>query len=207
MRYLFLFALFGFLPFNVVLAQGDMTKEVEADTMRWPVPQLDTSWKLEYMPHNNANHNVYVYKDKLYDALFTRTKGWNGGDGVQTTALPDGNVFWSFNDSFYGVATASPERARKSCNFPCKRLATTGCLGQRRATSSGSQTGCSVTTLQEMVTIMLERTFATQRAKRPTRRFAMARLTRPTFIGQATELWSTGSCKSFGLASITAQRT
>ena len=118
MRCLLLLSLFGVLPLSAVHAQGDLTKEVEADTLRWPVPQTDPSWKLEYLPHNNANHNVYVYKDKLYDGLFTRTLGWNGGDGVQTTALPDGNVFWSFNDSFYGRATASTSRIRQSCNFP-----------------------------------------------------------------------------------------
>ena len=101
-----------------LMAQGDLTHEVAADIERWPAPQPDASWKLEYLPHNNANHNVYVYKDKLYDGLFTRTLGWNGGDGVQTTALPDGNVFWSFNDSFYGKATATNSRIRQSCNFP-----------------------------------------------------------------------------------------
>ena len=101
-----------------VHAQGDLTHEVPADTNRWPKPQLASEWKLEYLPHNNANHNVYVYKDKLYDALFTRTLGWNGGDGVQTTALPGGNVFWSFNDSFYGKATSGTTRIRQSCNFP-----------------------------------------------------------------------------------------
>lgn len=113
--------LFGLLLFGLpagTFAQGDQTREVEADTMQWPAPHIDASWQLEYLPHNNANHNVYVYKDKLYDGLFTRTLGWNGGDGVQTTALPDGNVFWSFNDSFYGKATGSASRIRQSCNFP-----------------------------------------------------------------------------------------
>lgn len=113
--------LFGLLLFGLpagTFAQGDLTREVEADTMRWPVPHVEADWQLEYLPHNNANHNVYVYKDKLYDGLFTRTLGWNGGDGVQTTALPDGNVFWSFNDSFYGKATGSASRIRQSCNFP-----------------------------------------------------------------------------------------
>ena len=96
MRYKLLFLFYCLYLFEV-MAQGDLTHEVEADTLRWPIPKPDAGWKLEYMPHNNANHNVYVYKDKLYDNLFTRTLGWNGGDGVQTTALPDGNVFWSFN--------------------------------------------------------------------------------------------------------------
>lgn len=100
------------------LAQGDLTHEVAADADRWPVPELPAEWKLELMAHNNANHNVYVYKDKLYDGLFTRTLGWNGGDGVQTVALPDGNVFWSFNDSFYGRTTAASTRIRQSCSFP-----------------------------------------------------------------------------------------
>lgn len=103
------------LPF-AIQAQ-DLTHHVEADTQKWPVPQVDAEWNLEYLPHNNANHNVYVYKDKLYDALFTRTLGWNGGDGVQTTLLPDGNVFWSFNDSFYG-RVSSTTRARGNCTFP-----------------------------------------------------------------------------------------
>ena len=98
------------------LAQ-DFTHEVPANVEKWPVPSIKSEWKLEYMPHNNANHNVYVYKDKLYDGLFTRTLGWNGGDGVQTTMLPDGNVFWSFNDSFYGRVSAS-NRARGNCTFP-----------------------------------------------------------------------------------------
>ena len=43
--------------------------------------------------------------------------GWNGGDGVLTTLLPDGNAFWSFNDSFYGVVEGET-RARKDCSFP-----------------------------------------------------------------------------------------
>ena len=56
--------LFFICSFSPARAQGDLTREVAADTERWPVPQPDASWKLEYMPHNNANHNVYVYKDK-----------------------------------------------------------------------------------------------------------------------------------------------
>ncbi len=95
----------------------DLTHEVEADTIKWPVPVIDDAWQLTYLPHNNPNKNVYVYKDKLYDGLFTRNLGWNGGDGVQTTLLPDGNLFWTFNDSFYGVVNAST-RARGTCDFP-----------------------------------------------------------------------------------------
>lgn len=64
-------------------------------------PAIDPSWNLVQMPDEGGqNPRVFVYKDKKYDALFTRTLGWNGGDGVLTTALPGGHVFWSFNDSF-----------------------------------------------------------------------------------------------------------
>lgn len=105
------------LAFATLCHSQDLTKEVEADTDRWPVPVVDSSWKLTLMAHNNANKNVYVYKDKLYDGLFTRSLGWNGGDGVETTLLPDGNLFWTFNDSFYGRVNAST-RARGDCNFP-----------------------------------------------------------------------------------------
>lgn len=96
----------------------DLTHEVAADEGRWPAPVVREEWNLELMPHNNANHNVYVFKDKLYDGLFTRTQGWNGGDGVETTLLPDGNIFWSFNDSFYGRVTSSTRARNTSCNFP-----------------------------------------------------------------------------------------
>ena len=98
-------------------ADGDLTREVPADTVQYPVPAIEADWNLVWMPHNCSNKNVYVYKDKLYDDLFTRTLGWNGGDGVQTVALPGGNVFWSFNDSFYGRVNAAT-RVRNDCNFP-----------------------------------------------------------------------------------------
>lgn len=104
--------------FAVLFSEAqDLTHDVEADTLKWPAPVIDSAWKLNYMGHNNANNNVYVYKDKLYDGLFTRSLGWNGGDGVETTLLPDGNLFWTFNDSFYGLTDAYT-RTRKDCNFP-----------------------------------------------------------------------------------------
>lgn len=75
---------------------------------------IDPAWELELM---ETNGYVMAFKDKKYDKLFTRTLGWNGGDGVLTTLLPDGNAFWSFNDSFYGVVEGGT-RARKDCSFP-----------------------------------------------------------------------------------------
>ena len=65
----------------------------------------------------SAYEKVFVYKDKKYDKLFTRTLGWNSGVGAQSTLLPDGNVFGGFNDSYYGVVDAET-RARGNCNIP-----------------------------------------------------------------------------------------
>lgn len=113
------FIILFFLPVLSLQArdENDLTREVPADTVRFPAPVIEEDWNLVWMPHNCSDHNVYVYKDKHYDDLFTRTLGWNGGDGVQTVQLPDGNLFWSFNDSFYGRVT-SGTRARGNCNFP-----------------------------------------------------------------------------------------
>src|SRR5690554_4966862 len=66
-------------------------------------PNINPEWNL--VPIRNIGQNadgVFVYKDNKYNQLFERTTGWNGGDGVLTTELPGGNIFWSFNDSFYG---------------------------------------------------------------------------------------------------------
>ncbi len=66
-------------------------------------PHIEAEWNLEEIGSDLANDNVYAYKDKLYNDLFTRTLGWNGGDGVLTVGLPGGNILWTFNDSFYGT--------------------------------------------------------------------------------------------------------
>ena len=108
---------FAIMPMAVVAQEELMPGEVARDEAKWPEPQIKEEWGLQLMMHNCPNHNVFVYKDKLYDNLFTRTLGWNGGDGVETTLLPDGNVFWSFNDSFYGVVDEDT-RARRSFSFP-----------------------------------------------------------------------------------------
>lgn len=55
------------------------------------------------MPGSTMHKGVRAYSDLKYDRLFTRTRGWNGGDGVLTVGLPNGDVLWTFNDSFYGL--------------------------------------------------------------------------------------------------------
>ena len=77
---------------------------------------IKPTWELELM---ETNGYVMAFKDKKYDKLFTRTLGWNGGDGVLTTLLPDGNAFWSFNDSWYGVVDGeNRSRDGNKVNFP-----------------------------------------------------------------------------------------
>ncbi len=80
-------------------------------------PHIQAEWNLEEIGDGLVGDGVYAYKDKLYNDLFTRTLGWNGGDGVLTVGLPGGHVLWTFNDSFYGVVD-SETRARGNCSFP-----------------------------------------------------------------------------------------
>lgn len=80
-------------------------------------PEVDDDWMLERIEGDVRPGTAYAYKDKKYDELFTRTYGWNGGDGVFTVGLPNGDVFWTFNDSFYGTVN-SRNRSRQSCSFP-----------------------------------------------------------------------------------------
>ena len=96
-------------------------------------PDIKPEWDLELMPDATRSGAAVAYKDWKYNKLFTRTRGWNGGDGVLTVGLPDGSVFWTFNDSFYGRVNAA-DRSRGDCNFPrnCVMLqkATDGVLGE-----------------------------------------------------------------------------
>ena len=96
-------------------------------------PDIKSEWDLELMPDATRPGAALAYKDWKYNKLFTRTRGWNGGDGVLTVGLPDGSVFWTFNDSFYGRVNAA-DRSRGDCNFPRNSVmlqkATDGVLGE-----------------------------------------------------------------------------
>lgn len=93
-------------------------------------------WQLEPMHNSTREGKATAYKDQKYNNLFTRTRGWNGGDGVLTVGLPDGSVLWTFNDSFYGTVNAS-DRSRGSSSFPRNSImvqkATNGTLGETAA--------------------------------------------------------------------------
>lgn len=98
---------------RVTNADGSVEPNAPLDP-DWSVPE---EWQLEAMTNATQGGTSRAYKDLKYNKLFTRTRGWNGGDGVLTVGLPNGDVFWTFNDSFYG--TVNPRtRARLKCNFP-----------------------------------------------------------------------------------------
>lgn len=112
-----LVALAGCNDYNFAAIEYDEDAQNRPQTSA-NAPDIDPSWDLELITNvGQQGANVFVYKDQKYNKLFTRTRGWNGGDGVLTTKLPDGNIFWSFNDSFYG--SVKPEdRSRYNSNFP-----------------------------------------------------------------------------------------
>ena len=67
--------------------------------------------ELEYIGQAYDGDGATVYRDLTYWHLFaSHTKGWNGGDGVYSTTLPDGNSFWSFGDSFFGLVSEMRDR-------------------------------------------------------------------------------------------------
>ena len=84
---------------------------------QWPMPDIKVEWNLEIIPNaGRPASGVQVYKDLKYNKLFTRSRGWNGGDGVLSVGLPNGDVLWTFNDSFYGLV--GKDRTRGQNNFP-----------------------------------------------------------------------------------------
>lgn len=80
-------------------------------------PKLDNSWQLkEVLNIGQHNDNVFVYQDNLYNNLFTRTLGWNGGEIESSMKMPDGSVVFVVRDSYFGTADAKT-RARLSANM------------------------------------------------------------------------------------------
>ncbi|MDF2192304.1 DUF5005 domain-containing protein [Paraflavitalea sp. CAU 1676] len=56
------------------------------------------------------NEKFLVFHDTVYNNYLTRFSGWNGGDGCVSIPLPNGNVVWSFQDSFFGQVTQDRSR-------------------------------------------------------------------------------------------------
>jgi hypothetical protein len=54
--------------------------------------------------------DFYVCRDSTYIKLFTRTKGWTGGDATYSVDLKNGKTLWMFGDSF--IDQVSEDRSR-----------------------------------------------------------------------------------------------
>ncbi|MBR5963263.1 MAG: DUF5005 domain-containing protein [Bacteroidaceae bacterium] len=79
-------------------------------------PVLDAAWKLAPIMNIGQNSDkIFLYRDELYNALFSRTLGWNGGDILSSAALSGNRVLWLARDSYFGVVDAAT-RARLSSN-------------------------------------------------------------------------------------------
>ena len=97
------------LSLTVSLAQADLSDP--------RLEGLDLEYHGETVTKVSAG-KAYVYLDLTYFPLFaSHEKGWLGGDGVYTTTFPDGNSFWSFGDSFFGLATEFRNNGRPT-NLP-----------------------------------------------------------------------------------------
>jgi hypothetical protein len=94
--------------------QTYVVTSADGSTRNWLVDiavQDNTYDSLVFIPNTGQwSDRVMVFHDTLYNSYLTRYSGWNGGDGCVTTLLPNGNLLWSFQDSFFGEVT--PERAR-----------------------------------------------------------------------------------------------
>lgn len=99
---------------TATLCGATLTTWAQADLSDPRLEGLD----LEYQGRAVASADVHVYYDLTYWRLFaSHQKGWLGGDGVYSTTLPDGNVFWSFGDSFFGLGTEFRNNGRPT-NLP-----------------------------------------------------------------------------------------
>ena len=80
-------------------------------------PSVDPSWGLKVVSNNGQfDKRVFVYEDKLYNAMFSTTAGWTGGDIVFSYRMPDNRVVWGARDSFFGVVDAETRARQANAN-------------------------------------------------------------------------------------------
>lgn len=117
--------------YTYVVTSGD------GHTREWLVEvslRDNTYDSLVFIPNTGKwDSRVLVFHDTVYNNYLTRYSGWNGGDGCVTTLLPNNDVLWSFQDSFFGDITA--DRARKDNVF----VRNAGFIEAGRSTSSYHQ--------------------------------------------------------------------
>ncbi|MCX5882456.1 MAG: DUF4185 domain-containing protein [Deltaproteobacteria bacterium] len=52
--------------------------------------------------HETTPDDFAVADDPLWEAVFQRTEGWTGADGINTADLLDGRILWIFGDTWIG---------------------------------------------------------------------------------------------------------
>ena len=53
-------------------------------------------------PDIQSTAGIAAHRESAWEAVFSRTQGWNGGDVAGTVDLGDGRVVWLFGDTFVG---------------------------------------------------------------------------------------------------------
>ena len=97
-------------------AIGYEAPEVDEEVEPTP-PSVDPSWQLKVVSNNGQfDKRVFVYEDRLYNALFSTTKGWTGGDIVFSYRMPDNRVVWGARDSFFGIVDATTRTRQANAN-------------------------------------------------------------------------------------------
>lgn len=104
-------------PVNFAANNNSFTYKVTAKngaTRNWlvQISVMDNIYdSLVLIPNTGEwEQGLMVFHDTVYNNYLTRYSGWNGGDGCVSIPLPNGNVVWSFQDSFFGEVR--PDRAR-----------------------------------------------------------------------------------------------
>lgn len=90
---------------NFLLNNGKYTYRVISESgmvKEWYVEIIYDSHLALIVNKGEWDPNVKVFTDIDYNNFLTRYEGWNGGDGCYSVLLPNGDILWTFQDSFFG---------------------------------------------------------------------------------------------------------
>ncbi|MGQ8335001.1 DUF5005 domain-containing protein [Sunxiuqinia sp. A32] len=98
---------------NFLLDNGKYVYRVISESglvKQWYI-QIIYNSSLVLIPNNGEwDSNVKVYEATEYNDFLTRYEGWNGGDGCYSVLLPNGDILWTFQDSFFGHIESNRSR-------------------------------------------------------------------------------------------------
>jgi len=70
------------------------------ETDEWPIVAVGEPQIISCEQSTCWDKSVYVCRDSTYIDLFTRSKGWTGGDATYSLNLKNGKTLWMFGDTF-----------------------------------------------------------------------------------------------------------